>query len=283
MERGTAMRKMMILALAALAAMPAHAQENLADRVFEVKDKSGKPLLQITNIQTKPTFGAILQNVSGAKLDMPRESTLYMTYTSNGKSEKVWIILCHSGTGVRCEIPDKEHRYIDVATFLPAVLNSVDFGLSDFWQEDTEAKAKAKIEADEAAAKTEAENKKIWAARHEAWEKEVAIEEAAEAAEAKRKAPAEAAEGKRKAAAKAAEAKRKAAADAAEANRKTAAEAIEAKQKAAAEAAEAAKLAKLKTACVTIYRATVDEKVSDLTVRETEQVKACQMLGLYSE
>ena len=33
--------------------------------------------------------------------------------------------------------------------------------------------------------------------------------------------------------------------------------------------------------CVGIYGATVDKKMSDLTVRETEQVKACQSLDLY--
>jgi hypothetical protein len=33
--------------------------------------------------------------------------------------------------------------------------------------------------------------------------------------------------------------------------------------------------------CVTIYHKTIDKRASDLTVRESEQVKACQSLDLY--
>jgi hypothetical protein len=273
MEWRTAMKKI-ILALAALAAIPVHAQESLVDRVFEVKDKSGTPLLRISNVKTKPIFEATLRNVSGAKLDMTRASTLYMIYTTRGESEKAWIILCQ--TGARCEIPENQVQGIEAATFLPVVLDSVDFGLSDSWQAEAEAKAKAKIRADEAAARAAADNIKVAAARHEAWEKEVGIEE-------KKQAAADAAAAKRKATADAAAAKRKATADAAAAKRKATADAAAAERKATTDAAKAAEWAKLKAACAAIYRATVDMKVSDLTVRETEQVQACQVLGLYSK
>jgi len=36
-----------------------------------------------------------------------------------------------------------------------------------------------------------------------------------------------------------------------------------------------------KAICASIRKATIDRKVSDLTVRETQQVKACQALGVY--
>ena len=62
-----------------------------------------------------------------------------------------------------------------------------------------------------------------------------------------------------------------------------------AEQNRLAQAAEAAKRAeereagdrKLRQACWTIFRNTVDKKINDLTVRETEQIKACQSLGYY--
>jgi hypothetical protein len=38
---------------------------------------------------------------------------------------------------------------------------------------------------------------------------------------------------------------------------------------------------KLRTACAEIYRNTANRKVSDLTVKEEQQVRACQGLGLY--
>ena len=37
----------------------------------------------------------------------------------------------------------------------------------------------------------------------------------------------------------------------------------------------------LRANCTTIYQNTIDKKVRDLTVREEEQVRACQVLGLY--
>jgi hypothetical protein len=40
--------------------------------------------------------------------------------------------------------------------------------------------------------------------------------------------------------------------------------------------------AKIRTACRVIYDKTADTKIGDLTVREAQQVQACQVLGLYS-
>jgi hypothetical protein len=34
-------------------------------------------------------------------------------------------------------------------------------------------------------------------------------------------------------------------------------------------------------ACASVYQATIDKKVKDLTVREEQQVQACQVLNLY--
>jgi hypothetical protein len=38
---------------------------------------------------------------------------------------------------------------------------------------------------------------------------------------------------------------------------------------------------KVRVACAAIYQATIDKKVKDLTVREEQQVRACQVLNLY--
>jgi hypothetical protein len=69
--------------------------------------------------------------------------------------------------------------------------------------------------------------------------------------------------------------------------------AAERKQKEAAEAARLAKIkavedikaaedrAKTRAACSAIYQSTIDKKVKDLTVREDQQIRACQALGLY--
>ena len=54
-----------------------------------------------------------------------------------------------------------------------------------------------------------------------------------------------------------------------------------AKAKAAADAKFTEERAATRAACSLIYDKTVDRKVSDLTVRETQQVQACQMLGFY--
>jgi hypothetical protein len=79
--------------------------------------------------------------------------------------------------------------------------------------------------------------------------------------------------------------------DAETARRRKAAE--ERKQRDSKEAARAAKLKaeedaraaeerrKVRVACAAIYQATIDKKVKDLTVREEQQVRGCQMLNLY--
>ena len=38
---------------------------------------------------------------------------------------------------------------------------------------------------------------------------------------------------------------------------------------------------KARVACAAVYQATIDKKVKDLTVREEQQVRACQVLNLY--
>jgi hypothetical protein len=67
----------------------------------------------------------------------------------------------------------------------------------------------------------------------------------------------------------------------------------ERKQKEAKEAARVAPLKaevdaraaeerrKVRAACAAIYQATIDKKVKDLTVREEQQVRECQVLNLY--
>jgi len=48
-----------------------------------------------------------------------------------------------------------------------------------------------------------------------------------------------------------------------------------------AKAEKDAKAAEVRLACTVIYRNTADRKISDLTVKEEQQVRACQALGLY--
>ena len=53
-------------------------------------------------------------------------------------------------------------------------------------------------------------------------------------------------------------------------------------KKDAAEAARAAnERRRIREACAAIYRATSNMKVSDLTVKQEQQVRACQALDLY--
>jgi hypothetical protein len=47
------------------------------------------------------------------------------------------------------------------------------------------------------------------------------------------------------------------------------------------EARNAEERRRLRANCIVIYENTIDKKVKDLTVREEEQVRACQALGLY--
>jgi len=58
-------------------------------------------------------------------------------------------------------------------------------------------------------------------------------------------------------------------------------EARYAKSKAEAEARASEERARVRAACAAIYRSTADKKVGDLTVKEEQQVRACQALGLY--
>jgi hypothetical protein len=53
------------------------------------------------------------------------------------------------------------------------------------------------------------------------------------------------------------------------------------KKNAALAAQKAEEMRKLHDNCTTIYQNTVEKQVKDLTVREEQQVRACQVLGLY--
>lgn len=53
------------------------------------------------------------------------------------------------------------------------------------------------------------------------------------------------------------------------------------KIKAAEDAKAQGERATTRAACSAIYQGTIDKKVTDLTVREDQQVRACQALGLY--
>ncbi len=54
-----------------------------------------------------------------------------------------------------------------------------------------------------------------------------------------------------------------------------------ARQKEIEAASAAEERRKVRSACLRVYRATADRRVSSLTVREEHQVRACQSLGLY--
>jgi hypothetical protein len=54
-----------------------------------------------------------------------------------------------------------------------------------------------------------------------------------------------------------------------------------AKVRAEEDAKAAEELRKARVACASVYQATIDKKVKDLTVREEKQVQACQVLNLY--
>lgn len=54
-----------------------------------------------------------------------------------------------------------------------------------------------------------------------------------------------------------------------------------AKERAQEEARAAEERRKVRAACAVIYLSTADKKLKDLTVREEQQVRACQALGLY--
>jgi hypothetical protein len=52
-------------------------------------------------------------------------------------------------------------------------------------------------------------------------------------------------------------------------------------REARAKAEQVTKAAEVRLACAVIYRNTADKKISDLTVKEEQQVRACQALSLY--
>jgi hypothetical protein len=52
-------------------------------------------------------------------------------------------------------------------------------------------------------------------------------------------------------------------------------------EKAEQEARDAEERRKVLTACRLIYQTTADKKIRDLTVKEEQQVRACQALGLF--
>jgi hypothetical protein len=58
-------------------------------------------------------------------------------------------------------------------------------------------------------------------------------------------------------------------------------EALLAKIRAEQDAKEATERAKLKATCRLVYQSTIDKKQGDLTVREAEQIRACQSLNFY--
>lgn len=69
--------------------------------------------------------------------------------------------------------------------------------------------------------------------------------------------------------------------DAAEAARQKRLAAEQKKKNAEQDARNAEERRNLRANCTTIYQNTIDKKVRDLTVREEEQVRECQVLGLY--
>jgi hypothetical protein len=69
---------------------------------------------------------------------------------------------------------------------------------------------------------------------------------------------------------------------AAEGKRKEAEEvARQAKIRAEQDAKAAAERARVRAACASIYKATADKKLSDVTVKEAQQIEACRTLGMY--
>jgi hypothetical protein len=58
-------------------------------------------------------------------------------------------------------------------------------------------------------------------------------------------------------------------------------DALISKYRAEQEAAAAEERRKIRAACAAIYKSTADMKIKDLTVKEEQQVRACQALGLY--
>ena len=71
------------------------------------------------------------------------------------------------------------------------------------------------------------------------------------------------------------------AAQKAEQDRRAAGLKAEQEEKAKKQTEEAAERARVRAICATVYHDTIDTKLKDLTVREDQQVRACQALDLY--
>jgi len=69
--------------------------------------------------------------------------------------------------------------------------------------------------------------------------------------------------------------------DAEEAARQKRLEAEHTRKQAEADRKTAAERRRLQAVCRVVYRNTIDKKITDLTVREEQQVRACQALGMY--
>jgi len=55
----------------------------------------------------------------------------------------------------------------------------------------------------------------------------------------------------------------------------------ERKLRTARESKEAIEAARVRAGCLLIYKSTINKRIGDLTVKETQQVKACELLGMY--
>jgi hypothetical protein len=139
----------------------------------------------------------------------------------------------------------------------------------DIEKEFEPIRAKRAIEAEEQKQRDSAEAERSrQAAAVEAERKRKAAEEQARAAEEQERLAEE-------------QAKKDAAEAARQRKKQAEADARYAKLKADEDARAAAERARVRAACSLIYNNTADKKVGDLTVREDQQVRACQLLGLY--
>ena len=218
-------------------------------QTFMVKDQNGSVVLAISTVKMfrtsdqddLPLFQSVVKNVSGYGLTL---DTLKGTvHKKAGSTVEFTFGLCD----VRwCDFPKDSVRDVShlfpKGSFTPATFDSVTFAVS--WERIT-VEDQAKMDAAQA---------KMDAA--EAQAKAQAKKDEAEAARRKRLA---------------AEQKKKDA----ELNTRIANDRAEEDAKAADERR------KIRAACTVIYQNTIDKKVKDLTVREEQQVRACQVSGLY--
>jgi hypothetical protein len=230
----------------------------------EVKDRHGVRLVTISNVkmfrysskldQNIPFLQGVLTNVSGAALNVALIGTLHK---KDGSVETFPIGIAIDNTFLPCTVPNpcefekdspREIVYpFPQPWFAEGDVQSVEFAFPDSWQspEDRWIADKVKEQA----------------------EKDAAAAEARHAAAAEAQADKDAARRKRLAA----ERKKKQA----ELDAQHAREEVEREERAADERR------KVRAACALIYRNTADTKLRDLTVKEEQQVRACQALGLY--